>query len=317
MTSVTATVMGAIAFVSAGPVLILLNKHILTQHDFPFPIALSALGVCATAAITRAIVATNLVQLKHPTLTKSNTFYATTALPLAALSALTLALGNAAYIHLGVGMCQMLKSTTPTITLLMLRLLGLEKPSAGVVGCVLLICVGTAVAARGELAISRIGVALQLSANLAEALRITASQRLMSSSQQRQLPLLELTYHVAPLQAACLVAASAALELREPAAAATALRAAAAAPYTFAAASVLGFALQLTSLFVIQAFGSLTMKLLTICRNGALVLFQAARGAESFHDAQIAGHALSTAAFVGYTMLKMRSDGAQKSLKKE
>ena len=40
-------------------------------------------------------------------------------------------------------------------------------------GCVAVICLGTAVASRGEIAISRVGLALQLAANVGEALRVS------------------------------------------------------------------------------------------------------------------------------------------------
>ena len=48
-----------------------------------------------------------------------------------------------------------------------------------------------------------------------------------------------------------------------------------------------------------------TMKLLGIARNGSLVLFQAARGAEALAPRQLGGHAASTCAFVIYTLLRL------------
>ena len=79
--------------------------------------------------------------------------------------------------------------------------LRMEEPNSIIVACVLVICVGTCVAARGDLAISTWGVALQLAANAAEACRVVLSQRLLSGSGAAvQLPLVEMQHHVAPMQ---------------------------------------------------------------------------------------------------------------------
>lgn len=61
------------------------------------------------------------------------------------------------------------------------------------------------------------------------------------------------------------------------------------------------------TLLVIQLVGSLTMKVLGISRNAALVLFQLARGADDVSQQQLMGHGLSTAAFVAYSFLRVRA----------
>ena len=76
-----------------GPLLILLNNHILHGLHFPYPIALSALGVTFSAACCRLLTLTRLVPLTRPELAQSRAFFWRTTLPLAALAALTLALG--------------------------------------------------------------------------------------------------------------------------------------------------------------------------------------------------------------------------------
>ena len=133
--------------------------------------------------------------------------------------------------------------------------------------CVLLICLGTAIASYGELGLSRLGLLLQLGANLAEASRVVLSQRLLAT---HRLPLLEMQYHVAPCallsprpspaphgamfaatsslrcagQAACLLCASALVELDDPAARSVAAAVVLANPGSFLLASALGLGLQ-------------------------------------------------------------------------
>ena len=96
------------------------------------------------------------------------------------------------------------------MTLAVSYALAVDRPSARVCGYVLVICMGTAIAAQGDIALPPRGLALQLGANLAEALRVVLSQWLIA---KQRLPLLEAQYHVAPSQAGCLLLASLALAL--------------------------------------------------------------------------------------------------------
>uniref|UniRef100_A0A6S9Q582 Sugar phosphate transporter domain-containing protein n=1 Tax=Chrysotila carterae TaxID=13221 RepID=A0A6S9Q582_CHRCT len=290
-------------FMLAGPTLILLNHRILHDYDFPFPIALSALGVICSAVACRSLVWSGAVRPSHPELINSPSFFRQTALPLAVLSALTLALGNSAYVYLSVATCQILKALTPAMTLAVLYLLRVEQPSMMVVMCVLSICLGTFMASRGELALSGIGFGLQLGANLAEACRVVLSQRLLS---QLQLPLVEMQYHVAPWQALSLCVASLVVEMPVASQRAAAMAVLAASPAPFVTASLLGLGLQVATLLVIKFAGSVTMKLLAIFRNAVLVLFQVSIGAEQISSLQFIGHAISTSSFVAYTFARMK-----------
>ena len=130
-------------------------------------------------------------------------------------------------------------------------------------------------------------------------------------------------------QAGCLLAASALLELDDPAVRARAAATVLAHPGYFLLASALGLGLQapprpsarprppaartferraqVITLLVIQLVGSLTMKVLGISRNAALVLFQFARGAEDVSRLQLTGYGISTTAFVAYSLLRVRT----------
>jgi len=87
-------VVACAAYTIAGPALILLNNHIMHGLAFPYPIALSAFGVTFSALVCRLLVLSRLVPPTRPELAHSNRFFFATTLPLAALAALTLGLGN-------------------------------------------------------------------------------------------------------------------------------------------------------------------------------------------------------------------------------
>ena len=291
-------------FVSAGPTLIKLNNHLLNQMNFPFPIALSALGVGFSALISRALLGSGLIKFQQPQLASSWNFTLTNALPNAALAAMTLALGNSAYVYLSVSICTMLKALTPAITLGLLYLMRIESPTRTEMGCVVLITVGTIVSTRGSVKLSTLGLALQLGANCAEALRIVLAQRLLANM---KLPLLEMQYHVAPLQLVCLLGSSLLVELNEPEKRAVACSALSAHPWLFSAAGVLGLLVQLAGLLTVKIAGSVAVKLLGIARGAALVLFEATfASADARPDAtQLASYATSVFSFVLYTHVRL------------
>ncbi|KAL1525856.1 hypothetical protein AB1Y20_020706 [Prymnesium parvum] len=275
-----------------GPWLILLNRRLLRVLGFPYPIALSALGAVFSALSSQLLVRRRLVSPLPPA---SRRLAGQHALPLAFSSALTLALGNAAYVHLSVGACQILKTLTPALTLLLLWLLRVEAPAAREGVLVALIALGTAVASRGEVALAPLGLLLQLGANLSEALRVVLSQRLIAG-----LPLVQMQYYVAPLQAACLLIASFALELRDPSDRAKATACLFAHPLHFFLAGSLGLVQQAATLLVVREFGSVAVKLLGQARNAALVLFEVSRGNQRASVEQLAGYSLSLLFFTLY-----------------
>jgi len=293
-------------YMLAGPALILLNKQTLHDLNFPYPIILSASGVCFALVISRICYGLGLIKMTQPELVDSPKFRYGTAWPIGALSAATLALGNASYVYLSVATCQMLKAFTPAITLMMLFAFRIESPSLAEMACVLLITIGTIGTTQGEIALSPIGLALQLSANVAESVRIVLSQQLLADM---RLPLLEMQYHVAPPQLICLVLSSALFELRDKADREAALSALVANPLTFAAGGALGLGLLVAGLLAVKIAGSVAVKLLGIARGAALVLFEAVRATNDSDRPsamQACGYTTSLLGFLLYTWLRIR-----------
>lgn len=79
--------------------------------------------------------------------TVSQRDYVARILPLGFCSAATLALGNAAYLYLDVGLLQMLKSCCPVFVMAVALAFRLERFSLPLVASVLLITAGTATTA--------------------------------------------------------------------------------------------------------------------------------------------------------------------------
>ena len=59
------TVLACGAYVIIGPSLILLNKYILDQLQFPFPIFLSMLGVATSALVARILVCSGYITIER------------------------------------------------------------------------------------------------------------------------------------------------------------------------------------------------------------------------------------------------------------
>lgn len=107
-------------------------------------------------------------------------FYVMRIMPIGLLMALTLLFGNLSYLYLTVAFIQILKAFTPVITMGALFLAGLETPTARLVASVVVIAIGTAIAAAGELNFSLLGVVIMMLSEVFEAARLVLTQKLLT-----------------------------------------------------------------------------------------------------------------------------------------
>ena len=126
-----------------GPALILLNKFILHNLNFQYPMFLSGLGVLVSGIVARLLVGCGYVTLQRKDAVEGLLWYRR-VLPVGLAHAGTLAFGNSVYLLLNVGFIQMLKSFTPVIIMLTAYLARIETPTRPVVSSVLVISLGTA-----------------------------------------------------------------------------------------------------------------------------------------------------------------------------
>jgi hypothetical protein len=181
-----------ILFSVVGPWLVLVNKTLLTEKGFPFPILLSSIGLTSSAILAYTLVDILGVSQVSITSRKSVESYWKTAFPIGALLAASLAVGNITYLYVGVGLIQMLKSSTPAIIMGFSFLAGLVNPTKPVMLSVALITIGTAVTCVGSATVAQtassvpnfnwFGIILFLVSSCCEAARLVATEYLLTDA---------------------------------------------------------------------------------------------------------------------------------------
>ena len=167
-------------YLLVGPSLIIINRTLMRERQFNYPMLVSGLGLLFSTAVSFALVRGGCVERKHTALI-TRRFFVSNLLPIGAALATTLASGNAVYLYLPVGFIQMLKAFTPTVTIAMLYVSGIEVPTVRVACAVVGICAGTAVASLGEGSFNVVGLALMLTAEVSEAVRLVLTQKLLNN----------------------------------------------------------------------------------------------------------------------------------------
>lgn len=280
------------------------------SDGFSYPMILSVSGMAfsslAVAALDKA--APRLVQRPRVSWRQ----YARTFLPIGALMAVTLALGNIAYLHLSVAMIQILKSLCPCITAVVLFLAGLERQSAKVWAAILVTSLGCAVAVRGDLDYNLLGLIIVIASEIAECCRVVAVQFLIEGRAQGGAGRLRLNafsslYYLAP---ACvfwvglliLTTGEGARCMEDRCWEKVAQR-----PWLYLLAASLGFGVNASTFLVIQTSksGSLTFKAAGTVKNAFIVLFSVLLFGNVVTRMELGGYAIAIGGFLWYQRLKM------------
>jgi len=305
--TVLAPIVACAAFMVVGPSLMLLNKHIMEDHAFPYPLSLSGLGLVASGILARLLVGTGCVRPRPETLAAvEGENYWRVVFPIGGARAITLATGNAVYLFLSLGFIQMLKAFTPAIVLLVMSAARVEVPARAAIWCVMVIVAGTLVEVNGELHFSAAGMALMMTSTFGEAIATVLSQKLL---QNLKFTTVETMYYLSVPSTIILAVPASILEWRYMVEAGRHLifveR-----PLLMLTAAFLGVGVNFLTLMVIQATSSVTVKILNTVRCIALVAVGAAFYGEHHSSRQLAGYVVSLAGFVGYNFFQMRPDRA-------
>lgn len=169
------SVFACVAYMLIGPGLILLNKYILEELSFPYPIFLSGLGVVCSALCARLLIFLGFVVVEKKEAVSGHLWYKR-VLPVGMAHALSLSTGNAVYLLLNVGFIQMLKSFTPVIVMCFLYFAGVEKPGKTVILSILVISLGTAATCSFTVEWSILGIFVMFTSEAAEAVRLVLTQ---------------------------------------------------------------------------------------------------------------------------------------------
>lgn len=298
LSSAVIAVLASVCWMAVSSGLILLNKDLLS-HGFPYPMALSGLGM-AFSGVASYITCHHLklVEAKRVVTTE---FYITRILPVGLCMALTLHFGNLVYLHLTVSFIQILKSFTPVITMVALFVAQLESPTRRLIISVSIIAAGTALASLGEVNFSAIGVLIMLASETFEAVRLVMTQLLLTGLKFH--PIEGLMY-LGPACTFWLIIGSLALEFR-PMLAAGAFGLVAEKPLKFMLAAAMGFGVNSLAYIIIQTASSLTLKVLGTVKNAFVVWLGIVLLGDQMTLLQGGGYAVSIAAFYWYQKIKM------------
>lgn len=114
--SVLIRVLAAVSiYMISGPSLIVVNRQLIKEYKFTYPLLISALGQVSSAIFCRVLVATGFAEIseKNRDVARDSKFILQSLLPVGLCQAVTLCCGNLVYNYLNLGFIQMLKSFTP------------------------------------------------------------------------------------------------------------------------------------------------------------------------------------------------------------
>lgn len=304
---VLAPLLACAAFMVVGPSLMLLNKHIMEDHDFPYPLTLSGLGLIASVVVSQVAVGSGAAHVRKETMDAvAGRNYWRIVFPIGACRAVTLATGNAVYLYLSLGFIQMLKAFTPAIILVVMFFARVDRPARAAVWCVLLIVSGTLVEVKGQLQATATGLLLMMTSSVGEAIATVMSQKLLQNFKFNEL---ETMYYLSLPSVLVLAVPAFVLEWPNMVQAERYLIFVEH-PLMLLTAALLGVGVNFLTLIVVRATSAVTVKILNTLRCIALVAIGVVFYGESHSSRQIFGYSISLVGFVGYNFFQLRADVA-------
>jgi len=291
--------------------IILFNKHILTGYNFPYPATLVLIHMLFASACCTTAKVLGWVDIPQLALRQ----WLTQILPVGLCFAVSLVLGNAAYLYISVAFVQMLKASTPVAVLLCSFAFGLEKPTFKLAGFIVLISAGISTACANEIDMSMIGVAVQMSAVGAEALRLCLVSMLLTSKGLR-LSSLATLYYVAPACALCLLPPWLWWEGRPLLHHHMAPLHHVGAPLLLLNASVVVL-LNLSTMALIKHTSALTLNVSGVFKDIGLILWSVYVSGAIVTPLQYVGYGVALAGVVGFSEYKRANAAASKVLPSE
>jgi len=297
-----------LGFMVVGPALIALNKHVMEECDFPFPLTLSSLGLLTSSLVAQFAVRLGFAELRPKTVDAVRGWdYLRIVVPIALTRCLALSLGNAVYLHLSLGFIQMLKAFTPAMVLVAMYSAGVETPQRPSIACVAVIVFGTLVEVHGELHASVLGLAMMMGSSIGEAFSTVMNQKLMQNLCFSEV---EAMYYIAGTSVFLLALPTVALEwgdlfARERYMVFWEY------PLHMLGACVLGLGVNFITMFAINLTSSMTVKVLNTFRCIGLVFLGVLFYGETRSSRQLCGYGISLVGFVGYNYFQLKRDKAK------
>ncbi|XP_047047528.1 probable sugar phosphate/phosphate translocator At3g14410, partial [Lolium rigidum] len=280
---------------------IFFNKWVLSSKEinFPYPVALTLLHMLFSSVVCFA--ATKIFKVIKIDEGMTTDVYISSVIPIGAMFAMTLWLGNSAYLYISVAFAQMLKAIMPVAVFLLGTAFGLEEMNCKMLAIMSVISVGVIVASVGEITISWVGVVYQMGGVVAEALRLIFIEIFLKKKGVR-LNLISMMYYVSPCSAFCLFIPWLFLEKPKMDASVSWNFP----PVTLFLNCMCTFVLNLSVFLVISRTSALTARVTGVVRDWSVVLLSAAIFADTkLTFINIVGYAIAIVGVVAYNNHKL------------
>eukprot|EP00416_Gambierdiscus_australes_P025863 CAMPEP_0171079776 /NCGR_PEP_ID=MMETSP0766_2-20121228/15462_1 /TAXON_ID=439317 /ORGANISM="Gambierdiscus australes, Strain CAWD 149" /LENGTH=486 /DNA_ID=CAMNT_0011536987 /DNA_START=36 /DNA_END=1496 /DNA_ORIENTATION=+ len=292
-------------FLVSGPSIILLNKHIMKEYHFHFPILLSSLGNLLLVVVTRVSTALGFCRLANPTMDWRR--YVRVVLLLNLFNFGTQVVGMWTYLFVSVPEIQILKSATVVLTMIFAVAFVKEEFNSMLVVSIAIITAGaviTAICDGGQARLEGygtgaqiIGILLCLMASTFEAAKSVCSQILMDS-----LPIFDGLYWCSPAFVLLAVIFISALELKNL----IHFQYSASLCGCLVANAVLTGIVVPSSFWFVKLVGALSLKVVTQARTVGLILVSVFFFGEHCTDLQYVGCTATVIGMGVYNHTKMK-----------
>ncbi|TYK16363.1 putative sugar phosphate/phosphate translocator [Cucumis melo var. makuwa] len=277
------------------------------EINFPYPLALTLLHMIFSSILCFILIKVfKVLKIEEG---MSAEMYATSVIPIGATFAMTLWLGNTAYLYISVAFAQMLKAIMPVAVFVLGVAAGLELMSCRMLLIMSVISFGVLVASYGEINISWIGVVYQMGGVVGEALRLIFMEILVKRKGLKLNPI-SIMYYVSPCSALCLLIPwifleKPKMEEREswnfP-------------PVILVLNSLCTFALNLSVFLVITHTSALTIRVAGVVKDWVVVLLSALLFADvKLTVINLFGYGIAIAGVVAYNNHKLKKEASRRS----
>ncbi|KAL9160422.1 hypothetical protein ABFS82_08G198600 [Erythranthe guttata] len=286
---------------------IFFNKWVLSSKEinFPYPLGLTLLHMVFSSVL--CFVLTKVLKIMKVEEGMTLDIYVSSVLPIGAMFAMTLWLGNTAYLYISVAFAQMLKAIMPVAVFILGVLAGLEVMSCRMLLIMSVISFGVLVASVGEISINWVGVVYQMGGVVGEALRLIFMEIFVKRKGLKLNPI-SMMYYVSPCSAVCLLLPWIFLEMPRMDAQGTWNFK----PLVLTLNSLCTFALNLSVFLVISHTSALTIRVAGVVKDWVVVLLSALLFADTkLTLINLFGYAIAIAGVAAYNNHKLKREASR------
>ncbi|KNA07926.1 hypothetical protein SOVF_166930 [Spinacia oleracea] len=290
---------------------IFFNKWVLSSKEinFPYPLGLTLLHMVFSSIL--CFVLTKVLKILKVEEGMTMEVYTTSVIPIGAMFAMTLWLGNTAYLYISVAFAQMLKAIMPVAVFILGVAAGLEVMSCRMLLIMSVISLGVVVASYGEISINWIGVVYQMGGVVGEALRLIFMEIFVKRKGLKLNPI-SMMYYVSPCSALCLFIPW--IFLEKPKMDANGLWNFP--PLVLIFNCLCTFALNLSVFLVISHTSALTIRVAGVVKDWVVVLLSALIFADTkLTLINLFGYGIAIAGVAAYNNHKLKKEASQGSSK--